>query len=154
MPLHELRGLFPNLTCDQRTITSPIDKNYNCVAWVIGDKLKWWEPFGVIVPAPFSPYYWPEDVPQGDQPDTYVNLFETLGFEITENGELEIGFEKLAIYVCNGKFKHVACQLQSGIWSSKIGGQEDIQHELCDLEANHEYSYGEVQIFMKKQVQT
>lgn len=152
MPLRELREIFHNLTGDRNTITSEIDPNYNCTAWATKDKSRWWEPFGLIVPVSFPPYYWPEDIPHNSLPETYIKLFEEQGFELTNNSELEVGFEKLALYIRDDEFQHVARQKQCGMWTSKVGPQEDIQHTLHDLEANHEAGYGESTIFMKKQI--
>ena len=150
MPLKELSGIFPKLVTTEYTIKSAIDSNYNCVAWALGDKLRWWEPYGLIIPAPFPPYYWPPDFPQNLQPQTFVALFMSHGFEVTDDPTYEDDFDKLAIYVRDNKFQHVARQLPNGRWTSKIGGKEDIEHDLSDLESDGPYSYGEVSICMKR----
>jgi len=153
MPLKELRGIFPNMSANSSTITSQINLDYNCVAWALGDTQRWWEPYGVIVPAPYPHYHWPQDVPHDTTPQTYVRLFETYGFVITENSDFEDGYEKLAIYVFDEQFRHVARQLRNGSWTSKIGQQEDIQHEIVDLESNsNKYHYGEVSLYMKRKL--
>jgi len=150
MPLKELSGIFPNLTATKQTITSPIDANYNCVAWAVNETLRWWEPYGLIIPASFPPYYWPDDLPQNLLPQTFIRLFEAHGFEVTDDNRLEHDFEKLALYVRENKFQHVARQLPNGRWTSKIGTNEDIEHGLGDLESDIPYGYGKASIFMKR----
>ena len=153
MPLRELYRIFPSLAGTNPQITSPIDWEYNCVAWVIGDNKKWYEPFGDVLPSASPPYYWPEGVP-GRPNDkrfvTYVKLFESHGYRITENESVERGYTKIAIYVKDEEFRHVARQTADGKWSSKIGKQEDISHELRALETDNPYGYGTATIFMKK----
>jgi hypothetical protein len=151
MPLKELRELFPHANFAADCITSPIDRNYNCVAWAIGDKRKWWESFGTILPSPFPPYHWPDDLPQDKLPDTYIRFFQRHNFEVAEDSELEPGIEKIALYIRGDSVQHVARQLPSGRWTSKLGPQEDIEHRLRDIESDGPVSYGRASIFMKRQ---
>ena len=65
-----------------------------------------------------------------------------------ESGELEENVEKLAIYATSdGKPQHIARQLPSGIWTSKLGRLEDIEHELAGLSGK---LYGTVCKFMAR----
>ena len=75
--------------------------------------------------------------------------FRTLGYEVCENERLETGFEKIAIYAeIDGELKHAARQLESGRWTSKLGGWEDIEHStLAALEGKE---YGRVMRLMKR----
>ena len=84
-------------------------------------------------------------------PQTFVSLFEAHGYEVTDNPGLENGVEKLVLYVRDNEFQHVARQLPNGRWKSKIGAQEDIEHDLDDLENDIPFSYGKASIFMKRQ---
>ena len=153
MPLRELYQIFPNLAGTQPHITSPIDWDYNCVAWVVGDNTRWYEPFGDVLLSASPPYYWPEGIP-GRPNDksyaTYIGLFESYGFRAADNELVEPGYTKIAIYVKDDEFRHVARQTADGRWSSKIGKQEDIIHELRALESGGPYGYGTATIFMKK----
>lgn len=150
MPLKELYGIFPRLANTQTLVTSPIDVDYNCVGWAIGDRFRWWEPYGVILPSPSPPYRWPEDLPHNKRSSTYVRFFELHGYQVAYDDSVEPGFRKIAIYVENDEFRHVARQEPNGLWSSKIGPQEDITHELRALESSGLYGYGVASIFMKK----
>ena len=153
MPLKELYHIFPNLAGTQLHITSPINWDYNCIAWVIGDNTKWYEPFGNVLPSASPPYFWPDGIP-GRPNDksytTYVSFFEFHGYHVTDNELVELGYSKIAIYVKNNEFRHVARQTSDGKWSSKLGKQEDITHELRALESERPFGFGTASIFMKK----
>ena len=57
-----------------------------------------------------------------------IRLFAEQGFSLCGDDLLEPGFEKIAIYAFVGQFTHVARQLESGLWSSKIGHLETVTH--------------------------
>jgi hypothetical protein len=44
------------------------------------------------------------------------------------------GEEKICLYAKNGKPTHAARQLSNGRWTSKLGPDEDVEHDLSDLE--------------------
>ena len=120
--LEALYAQVPRLQPENHRITSPATDEYNCVAWVERDSQHWWEPG----------FYWPSSVPEptGDVDlPAYVDLFLQLGFEICGSGSLEPGYLKIALYASRGQFHHVAKQLPSGAWSSKIGFLHDVRHE-------------------------
>lgn len=81
--------------------------------------------------------------------DAFVRAFQTLGFQPCEADELEVGFEKVALYVDSTLTPtHMARQLESGVWTSKMGKNEDIDHiALSGLEGNQ---YGVVVRIMKR----
>jgi hypothetical protein len=114
---------FPNLGDEDFEITSPVDGDYNCIAWAAEEEDRWWWP----APSPFA--YWPPGLPRVATLDNFVLAFGTLGFERTSNAVFETGFEKVAIYVdSNGTPTHMARQQERGIWTSKLGQQEDVDH--------------------------
>ena len=82
--------------------------------------------------------------------DAFVKAYQTIGYECCDNGDIEPGFQKIAIYTYNGEPQHAAIQEENGIWKSKLGDWEDIQHELKGLE-NSNY-YGVVQQILKRPV--
>jgi hypothetical protein len=136
----ELEQDWPNLTQTNYRITSPHTGNYNCLAWANQEADRWWSPL------PEEDYYWPEGVPREVSMAAFVKAYETLGFKICEHGELEADVEKLAIYATpDGRPQHVARQLSNGLWTSKLGRLEDIEHELDGLSGE---LYGTVQKFM------
>ena len=59
----------------------------------------------------------------------FIAAYATIGFEPCDDGQPEAGFEKIAIYVDDaGEPVHAARQLPSGVWTSKLGGANDIEH--------------------------
>lgn len=96
---------FPRLTAANHRITSPATPNYNCIAWSAGDTDRWWQP-GV---------YWPVKTPDDDFGIGILErAFEALGFVDCNDGRLETGFEKVALYGSGLYYTHAARQLPSG----------------------------------------
>jgi hypothetical protein len=155
----DLAARFPKLEADGSKKTSDKDKQYNCIAWsAIRDTKHWWQP---IKEEPYD--YWPPDVPDDCSFESFIVLFEKLGYQKCEGHHLEPGFEKVALYVSDeplnpnstegGDFTHVASQLPSGAWSSKLGAFEDIEHNsLNALEGNDANEYGRVRQIMKRRL--
>jgi hypothetical protein len=75
-------------------------------------------------------------------------VYEIHGYRRCENADLEQGFEKVAFYVKDGEPEHVARQLENGIWGSKLGLDEDIEHSA--LEGLMGEKFGRVEIIMKR----
>ena len=150
MPKKELRGLFPNIKRTRLDLTSEMDGNYNCAAWAIDDDQRWYEPYGMILPTSTPEYHRPEGLPHNSKPETYVSFFELYGYELADDETLEDGYTKIALYVRDGEFRHVARQVSRHRWTSKVGEQEDIEHALRALEKDGPHAYGIVSIFMKK----
>jgi hypothetical protein len=98
-------------------------------------------------------YQWPDHLPHDSQPGTYIKFFESHGFEIAVDGDPEVGVEKIALYSMDGEFRHVARQLSNGRWTSKIGEQEDIEHDLPEELENDipKYGYGRVTTYLQRQ---
>ena len=139
----KIRQNFPNLTNQNHFITSPQTDNYNCIAWSFGVDNKWLDPT-----TPDS--YWPFETVSTDPLEALVTAYQEKGYEKCDNPDLEAGYSKVAIYVGSEGLRHVAVQLESGNWTSKLGGLEDIQHEtLGDLEGKE---YGKAQILLKKRI--
>ncbi|MFB2892084.1 hypothetical protein ACE1CI_03960 [Aerosakkonemataceae cyanobacterium BLCC-F50] len=140
MDLIKLELKFPNLRKTGYKKTSDQTAQYNCIAWVAGVKDRpWW-------PINQKPYYWPLE-PRIESLESFIEAFKTLGYEICDNGDLEVGYEKVAIYTDEGEPTHMALQLDTGEWTSKCGDWEDITHTLEGLEGDF---YGKVSIFMRR----
>ena len=142
--LPEVEKAFPKLRKPGSYLkTSERDDLYNCVAWAMSDIAEFWDPSG----APG--YYWPDGVPRGFDVTSYVRLFEIVGgFSTCTSAKPEVGFEKVAIYGQEGRFLHVARQLESGRWTSKLGREQDIEHK--NLETLEGGIYGKVQVLLKR----
>lgn len=129
---------------------SPVDYYYNCIAWAMGRKdSRWW-------PATIGGYRWPKTL-QREKPGeetlaNFIRAFKHLRYKKIPKKDysLEKGFEKVAIYVKgNQNPTHAARQLlPSGIWTSKIGNEEDIEHVSPAVLEGVEY--GTVAVVMKR----
>jgi hypothetical protein len=138
-----LQELFPGLQATPFQLTSPADRNYNCIGWAANDSSNWWWPEG---DAPTI--YWPVGVPSEVTLDTFAALFEMLGYIPGGDDALESGTEKVALFAdAAGIPTHAARQLASGRWTSKLGEAEDIEHELRALEGE---IYGTVALILKR----
>jgi hypothetical protein len=136
-----LKEAFPALETEGYQETSPASWKYNCIAWAAGRQTEWWWPYQHPV------YYWPEGQPREVSLDAFVRAFVALGYEMCENGELEVDCEKVAIYMLGGRPTHAARQLSDGRWTSKLGKDIDITHTLRGLEGP---AYGQVAVFLKR----
>lgn len=63
----------------------------------------------------------------------FEEAFASIGYEVCSNGDLEPGYEKVALYVDrNGTPRHAARQAGDGAWLSKLGPDIDIRHMDVD----------------------
>lgn len=124
------RGLstqyFPLLALENHSVESPESDEYNCIGWACGlnDRSLW----------PANEFHeWPADLPQEDELQSFIALFQKYGYEICASPDLESGFEKVAVYAINNEPTHAARQLASGKWASKMGYDGvDIEHDAVD----------------------
>lgn len=143
MSKKEIDKLFPLLVESSYEITSPATPDYNCIAWAAEDDEVWWEP------DPLNLCYWPPEISRTYTLESYIKVYEILGYAICEDAQYEEGFEKIAIYIdLKGIPTHAARQLSTCSWTSKLGQLEDIEHAtLDDLTGQH---YGSIAIIMKR----
>ena len=126
---------------------SPAIEEYNCVVWVVGESDRWWWP------DLSGTSYWPEHAPREVTVDAFLVAFGVLGFEPCSSEALEEGAEKIAIYInSQGEPTHIARQLGSGRWTSKLGKSEDIEHEFSGLDGSS--IYGTIARVLKRTIQT
>jgi hypothetical protein len=138
---------------DKRPVSpqTPLRFGYNCIAYAAGDtNVRWWPHLNKFQ------FYWPPHLPR--QPlnqetlENFIHAFEWKGYKKCRNGKFKKGIEKVAIFI-NPSTKtptHAARQLASGVWTSKCGNLEDIQHEtLAAVEGN---TYGKVVCFLNRRI--
>ena len=125
--MNPLELIFPNLAGTGYRVTSPADDDYNCLAWAAAEDDRWWWP------DPLGESYWPHGVPRAETPEAFVAAYATVGFTAAADDSSLPGVEKIAIYLKAGKPTHAARQLPSGLWTSKLGRAEDIEHDLAGL---------------------
>jgi hypothetical protein len=155
-----LEADFPNLAAAGYELTSPCANPPTCIGYALGDFDYIWDANGAVIKEPG--YKWLPDGPFDFQIDTVAKIFELHGYTRCRlDDSLEEGYEKIAIYEDKREnreepFSHVARQLPNGKWTSKLGPDEDIEHDtLAALEGNtwvHQKSYGRVVRIMKRRV--
>jgi hypothetical protein len=83
---------------------------------------------------------------------SFEAAYQTLGYGRCQDGALEDGIEKIVLFGkdCAGDVipTHVARQLASGRWTSKLGPFEDISHEVPDDVSGP--AYGNAALFMSR----
>jgi hypothetical protein len=138
---------FPNLANEMYCAESEQTDEYNCIAWAADDCDNWWEPTSDPLdghwPIPWRAYH----------KDCYIEAFRVSGnYEICAvDFALESSYEKVALYIdVNGRPTHMARQLSSGIWTSKLGKSWDILHQTPQGLENSRY--GNAVVVMRRPI--
>lgn len=143
----------PNLAASDHSWSSPETKQYNCIAYAVGDSQRWWQPLRLDQRRLVPPYYyWPKGAVPGDYSlANYIRAYRTLGYTTCAmNSDLEEGFAKVVLFELEGRATHAAKQLENGDWSSKAGGFQDFCHATPDAVAGGEY--GKIAVYMRRQL--
>lgn len=144
MPQAQIEAWFPSANSLNYYITSPQSPAYNCVAWAADSIDRPWWPFEG------AGAYWPPTVIRELTVAAFAAAFSSIGYHVCNDNALEPGYEKVAIYAKDGVPQHVAKQLPSGRWTSKLGNAEDIDHlSPLVLEGNE---YGHVVVVMRRPI--
>ena len=151
----QLEDRLPGLRSSRFRITSPPTDDYNCIAWAVGETVRWWSPIDD------DDHYWPAELPRlSEEADVSVedvaNALATVGFRECQGMEIEDGFEKIAIFADEEGFTHMARQLPNNRWTSKLGETWDIEHELDAIAGTNSawrsFRYGELSLIMRRPI--
>jgi hypothetical protein len=114
------------------------------MAWAVGENHRRWD-FG-------KNDFWPKSVPKRLGIAYLVNAYQTIGFVVCTEADgrhPEVGFDKIVLYINNqSEGSHAAKLLQSGMWSSKLGDEEDIDHQTPEGLSGSRY--GRPYLYMKR----
>ncbi|MES2649609.1 MAG: hypothetical protein V4717_22210 [Bacteroidota bacterium] len=143
-PQRIINRQWPNLNSSNHELTSPPTSTYNCVAWANGMD-------HIVVDLSLD-----EDGEPLIYPDLscwlYIEYYQKAGFELCDSHIYEQGYEKIALYENSQQtFEHVALQRNEGVWLSKVGELEDIQHTTLEALQCVSY-YGLPKWFMKRKI--
>ncbi len=144
-------GCFPKLEHDTLfKVTSKATPKYNCIAWAYKIDNRWMWPNTGEYEFLDGIHFWPDKEIRSCDVSNFIAVFEQLGYERCDNGEMEQGHRKIALYVVPNTTTctHAARQLASGCWTSKLGKSQDIQHGSA--ETIEGVAYGEVYCYMKQ----
>jgi len=133
---------FPNLQPGNHTVTSNSDPKYNCFAWAAHHTDRWLDPL-----RPLG--YWPPQIPPRATLNNFTAVYEAEGWVRCESPAPEAGYEKIAIYTDRrGLPQHAARLLENGKWTSKLGEEEDIDHD--DLQVFDGSDYGQAARYLRR----
>ncbi|MFY9951433.1 MAG: hypothetical protein WAK27_22220 [Candidatus Sulfotelmatobacter sp.] len=108
--------------------TSDETAAYNCLAWALGINWTRYDP-----EPKCAGYYWFPGLPRKWDEVTLRLLFEKHNYSVSDNSEVEPGYEKVVFYSDDeGVPQHFARQLPNGKWTSKVGDLNDIEHDSLD----------------------
>lgn len=144
---------FPGLYHDNKfDITSPIDPNYNCIAWAFKLFKDRWMATPKGIPYLDGVTWWPDGIKDGDEIQCLEQAFSSIGYSKCDSCEHEDGYIKVALYYnpINNHWTHAARESRKGEhWMSKLGPQYDIHHGSPYTIEND--IYGKVYCIMKRQ---
>ena len=131
---------FPNLASEGFLIIDQPSIRYNCIAYAAGDTSQWWQHTGRR--------YWPPHATRSDLIESLREVFAGLGFEQCDDGGIEDGYRKVALYEAQGEWTHAAAQSPNGAWRSKMGEGPLIEHRSPESLSGG--IYGDVHCFMRR----
>ena len=132
--------LCPRLDTEGYQVICPVSKDYNCIAFAAGDTEQWWDHT--------EQGYWPPEVERSHTLEALTAVFRTLGFVVTDDPDLESGYEKIALYADSEGYTHAALQMLDGKWRSKMGDLELIEHRApASLNGGR---YGNAEVYMRR----
>lgn len=147
--LDEYFKIFPKLKEDKKfEITSRQDYKYNCISWAALYTDRWlWPPGGYILDG--VNFFWPNEIESDESIESFIKLFKKFGYSICEDDSIEKGYRKIALYADGQEnCTHASRQKLSGLWTSKLGKEHDIEHgNPYSIEGD---VYGKVYCIMKK----
>jgi hypothetical protein len=120
--------------------TSDKTSEYNCIAWVAHITDDWW--------WPELDSYWPDPSATNPTLDGFRRVFHDRGFRKAKTADHDWGYEKVCVYLNGGIPTHMARQLPSGKWTSKLGHGWDISH--LTLEQLHDSVYGKAEEILRR----
>jgi hypothetical protein len=134
--------IFANLAVADYQVTSKATEEYNCISWSVHVEDQ------VIWPDEDEQFSWPVNLPRSESVEVFTEFFVAAGYELCDDGELDAAYEKVALYVDDGLVVHAARQLPNGRWTSKLGAECDICHNMLGgLEGP---VYGQVSVYLRR----
>lgn len=141
----QIEEKWPKLRRDNHAVTSRATGRYNCMAFANDQQRRWWQ-----AGLQGGRFYWPHKI--ADTLEGWVEIFTRQEYELTDNRDIEPGFEKIAIYVDLGDMLpgHVA-KSDGRCWKSKLGRFQDIEHASLELlEGDDNCEYGIVERILRR----
>jgi hypothetical protein len=132
---------------------------YNCFGWAHNRcEDKWFEPHPENEPYddPEVIPYWPPHIPRDYSLNSFLSLYKSIGYERCETEDTEKGYKKIALLLDKwGEPIHATFQNEEGSWSSKLGKEEDVSHDLLEIITRYRKMYKLIRmevVFMKRAI--
>lgn len=138
---------FPRLRRRLYRGTSEPATNYNCFAWAVGETHRRWDPTRLRS----ARNYWPTESRSMGLAEA-LEAFEAVGFRRVDAARAVAGWQTITLYAADGQITHAARLLPSGLWTSKLGDDIDLEHETP--EALGGGLYGEPSVTLKRPLET
>lgn len=139
----EIEKLFPGLCGTVWAIKSRQTKRYNCLAWAAREKHRRWD---------FAKgAYWPAGVKKLTGIAYLVGAYLAEGFGVCNKDacdKYDPTSDSIVLYQLNRIGTHAARLLHNGMWSSKLGDLEDVQHQTAEALSGERY--GNPMVYMKR----
>ena len=146
--------IFLDLKDDDFDITSDDTPIYNCIGFAIGFTDVW---VALGHPTRIPWFWWPETVPFSSDKDALVKTFEYFGFIKCDDDQIELGWDKVALYGDDVQWLHAAKVIGPNLYHSKLGCGHDIHHkgdkDLLQRTRRPDDSYGKVYQYMKRKTE-
>ena len=101
MSAESIESSFPSLSASGYQIESPEDFNYNCLAFVLGDRNNWWEPLPQFV------FYWPSGFSPDVSVATVVKIIQLHGYIVECDRRANPLSDAIAVYAKNEEWTHL-----------------------------------------------
>jgi hypothetical protein len=138
-----IENKFPRLCGTVWAIKSRRTRRYNCLAWAAREKHRRWD---------FAKgAYWPKGVKRASGIAYLVGAFQAEGFSVCKKDDCQKYDSTADLIVVYEKHRigtHAARLLANGMWSSKLGDIEDVQHQTPEDVGGDEY--GDPRVYMKR----
>lgn len=150
-----LIDIYPDLRADPNfeILSAPTNK-YNCIAWAMHCNDRWVD----METAPG--HWWPDAVATDFSPQSLVEAFAAVGFEVAKDDSIEAGYDKVALFkaynymLSSVIWTHAARVVAPGVLHSKFGDAFDGTHSPGTVNKtvlwHKNESYGEVFMYMKR----
>lgn len=112
--------------------------DYNCFGFAHNRcEDKWFEPHPENEPYPDPDIipYWPSHIPRDYTLQSFLALYNSIGYERCDSGEEEQGYLKVALLLDKWSEPiHATFQDDKGEgWLSKLGREDDVVHDLAEI---------------------
>ena len=133
---------YPNINIYINFIPkSPVSDDYNCIAWSLGID------YMSVGHENLRGIYQPPNISKIPNINNDKRMYNYYGFIDADDSSIEIGYEKIVIYIKDGIVTHAAKQYNKDWWHSKMGASVDAIHHLNAIQGA---IYGYPEFYMKR----